>query len=86
MVLGSGPSTIVHDARDALATPERTAGQVLSRFKEQVAMLLFWAAVVLPAIYLAMLVDGIGTTGELRSFLQLLALHVVALLGGRHHG
>lgn len=49
-------------------------------------MLLFWAAVVLPVLYLAMLVDGIGTTGELRSFLQLLVLHVVALLGGRHHG
>ena len=77
--------SIVHDPRDLLPAPVRASEYLLPWAKDQVARLSFWAAIVLPVCYLAMLVDGIGSAGELRSFLELFALHVVALLGGSYH-
>lgn len=85
MVLSSIPSSVVHDPRDVLPVPVQTIEYVLPWVKSQVARLFFWAAIVLPVCYLALLVDGIGTTLELRSFLELFGLHVVALVGGRYH-
>lgn len=70
---------------DSSSIPAGTADRLLPRAKKLVAMCLFWTAIGLPAVYLAMLVDGIGTAGELRTFLALFGLHVVALLGGRYH-
>ena len=84
-MLSSIPSLVVHDPRDALPVPVQAVEYVFPWVKSQVAMLLFWAAIVLPVCYLALLVDGIGTTNELRSFLELFGLHVVALAGGRYH-
>ena len=85
MVLSSIPSSVVSDPREVIPVPHRAVQFVLPRVKEQVARLLFWAAIVLPVCYLALLVDGIGSTQELRSFLELFALHVLALLGGSFH-
>lgn len=85
MVLSSIPSSIVHDPREVLPVPVRAVEYVLPWVKNKVAMLLFWAAIVLPVSYLSLLVDGIGTTGELRTFLELFGLHVLALLGGSFH-
>lgn len=85
MVLSSSLSAVVHDPRDVLPAPVRAVEYVLPWVKQQVAMLLFWAAILLPVGYLALLVDGIGTIGELRLFFELFGLHVLALLGGRYH-
>lgn len=85
MVLSSSLSAVVHDPRDALPAPLRAVEYVLPWVKQQVAMLLFWAAIALPVCYLAMLVNGIGTTRELRLFFELFGLHVLALVGGRYH-
>lgn len=49
------------------------------------AMLSFWAAIAIPAIYLPLFVLGIDTTGELLVFLALFGLHLLALIGGRYH-
>lgn len=85
MVLSSIPSSVVHDPRELLSTPVRAVEFVLPWIKNQVARLLFWAAIALPVCYLALLADGIQTTQELRSFLKLFGLHVLALLGGSYH-
>jgi len=45
----------------------------------------FYAAIALPAGYLPLLLIGITTMDGLLLFLGLVALHVVALLGGRFH-
>ena len=45
----------------------------------------FWAAVVLPFLYLPMLLAGISSQGELITFLGLLALNLAALLAGHGH-
>lgn len=45
----------------------------------------FWAAVVLPFLYLPLLVTGITSEAELITFLGLLALNVAALLAGHGH-
>lgn len=48
-----------------------------------VAALAFWIAIALPALYLPLLVAGIESTDGLVTFLGLLGLHVIALVGGR---
>jgi hypothetical protein len=47
--------------------------------------LAFWLAIVLPALYLPLLVAGIQSTDGLVTFLGLLGLHLVALVGGRRY-
>lgn len=45
--------------------------------------LAFWSAIVLPALYLPLLIDGIETVDRLGIFVGLVGLHVLALIGGR---
>lgn len=47
--------------------------------------LAFWAAIVLPALYLPLLFAGIEELRGLVVFLALFALHVLALVAGRGH-
>lgn len=53
--------------------------------ENQLETLLFWTAIVLPFLYLPILVVGINTPEELLLFLGLFGLHVITLIGGRHH-
>ena len=50
-----------------------------------VSTLSFWAAIVLPVLYLPLLAAGIDSASGLAVFLGLFALHVLALVGGREH-
>lgn len=50
-----------------------------------VSTLSFWAAIVLPVLYLPLLAAGIDSTTGLALFLGLFGLHVLALVGGREH-
>ena len=49
------------------------------------ATFLYWVAILLPLVYLPLLVNGIETAHGLRTFLLLLGVHLVALVGGRSH-
>lgn len=51
------------------------------------AMLSFWAAIGIPALYIPLFVLGIDSMGDLVVFLGLFGLHLLALIGGRsyHH-
>lgn len=85
MSFSSAPSSILPDVRAAASTPVRVAEPMLSWCTDQVARVLFWAAIALPVCYLALLARGIATTHELFAFLELFGLHVLALVGGRFH-
>jgi hypothetical protein len=85
MVLSSIASSIVHEPSEVIPAPPQAVEHVLPWVKGQVARLLFWAAIALPVCYLYLLLDGIASTGELRLFLELFGLHVLALLGGSYH-
>ena len=50
-----------------------------------VETLAFWGAIVLPIGYLSLLFAGIDDASGLLLFLGLLALHLLALVGGRSH-
>lgn len=49
------------------------------------APFLYWVAVLLPLVYLPLLFSGIETPHGLRTFLLLLGVHLVALVGGQSH-
>ncbi len=55
------------------------------RLVNQIYAIGFWSAVVLPFLHVPMLVTGLETTGEVYTFLALLALNAVALLVGYPH-
>ena len=50
-----------------------------------VSTLSFWAAILLPVLYLPLLAAGIDSVSGLAVFLGLFGLHLLALLGGRGH-
>lgn len=50
-----------------------------------ISRLSFWGAIALPAVYLPLLAHGLSGLRDLVLFLVLFALHVLALIGGRHH-
>lgn len=45
----------------------------------------FWSAIALPFLYLPLLVSGLGSSAQFTAFLGLLALHVVAIVGGHQY-
>lgn len=47
------------------------------------AALAFWGAIVLPVLYLPLFVAGLTSLEKLALFLCLVALHALALFGGR---
>lgn len=58
---------------------------VADRFVDQLYALGFWTAVVLPFLHVPMLATGLDSSGEVVTFLALLALNAVALLVGYPH-
>ena len=54
-------------------------------FVSSIRFIGFWAAVVLPFLYVPLLANGLETSGQLQTFLLLLAANIVALLFGHHH-
>ena len=61
--------------------PERS----LRWLRARSATFLYWLAIFLPLVYLPLLVSGIETPHGLRTFLVLLGVHLIALVGGRSH-
>ena len=53
--------------------------------RRPVSAISFWGAIALPLLYLPLFYVGIDTTNELVAFLGLFGVHVLALVGGRHH-
>lgn len=49
------------------------------------AGLSFWGAIALPVGYVPLFVSGINTPSDLGVFLGLFAIHILALIGGRHY-
>lgn len=47
--------------------------------------LAFWAAIVLPVLYLPLLATGLESIGGLVAFLGLFGIHLLALVAGRSH-
>lgn len=74
------PSTQVRETlRDS------RAAELSELLRRPVEALAFWAAVVLPFVYLPLLVGGFETTTGLLLFAGLLLANVVALLVGHDH-
>ncbi|MFB6359962.1 MAG: hypothetical protein ABEH59_01420 [Halobacteriales archaeon] len=63
----------------------RSGRSVLDRLEGRLAAVAYWLAVGLPLAYLALLVTGIESTGQLGLFVGLLAVHGLALIGGRNY-
>lgn len=55
------------------------------RVRTAASALSFWAAVLLPLLYLPVLSVAIGRQGGVDFVLGLLGLHVLALIGGRSY-
>lgn len=85
MVLSSILSAALHASRNVAPVPVRAGEAALRRAKHHVTTIMFWAAIILPVCYLALLVGGVGSREEFRLFFQLLGLHMLALLGGRFY-
>jgi hypothetical protein len=45
----------------------------------------FWSAIALPFLYVPLLISGLGSSAQFTAFLALLALHVVAIVGGHRY-
>lgn len=60
-------------------------GEIVRWIREQVVMLLYWSAILLPVIYLPLLFTRIQSGEKLVLFLALVGLHLVALIGGQFH-
>ena len=54
-----------------------------SRLRLSLAAVAFWTAIGLPALYLPLLLSGLGSLSDLAAFLGLFGLHVLALLAGQ---
>lgn len=71
----------------SLAAPDvsrRPSGGVLPRsLRSSLAAVSFWAAIVLPLLYVPVVLAGIETTDGVLVFLGLVGLHLAALVGGR---
>lgn len=74
------PSTQVRETlRDS------RAARLSALLRRPVEALAFWAAIVLPFVYLPLLVGGFETTTDLLLFAGLIVANVVALLVGHDH-
>ena len=77
------PSTVGRSPADAESPPQASHKDRLP-LTRPIRWLGFWAAIVLPAVYLPVLSLGIGThTGAV--FLGLLGCQLLALLAGHHY-
>jgi hypothetical protein len=65
-------------------TPESTA-RAPAALLRPVRATAFWAAVALPFVYVPLIVRGLESPTVQSTVALLLALHVVALVLGRHH-
>lgn len=54
--------------------------------RSPVTALSFWSAVTLPALYVPLFASGLHNPETIALFFGLLAVHVVALYGGRRYG
>lgn len=45
----------------------------------------FWAAIVLPFLHIPLLLNGLGTSGELIAFIALIVANIVAIRLGYNH-
>jgi hypothetical protein len=75
-----------------MPSPSTTVTDVLPRDASSISALIkplealgFWAAVALPFLYVPLLVTGITERASQVAALVLIALHVAALVVGRHH-
>jgi len=66
-------------------TPFHRAGASARSLRRSVGAFGFWIAVVLPVVYPAVLVAGAWFPAPRTLLIGLLAVHVAALLVGRHH-
>ena len=83
-----GPRWLPMDLQRLIPVRRQLAGAdslAVDRLEAPAAAVAFWCAVALPAVYLGLLATGLDSPAELQAFLGLLALHLVALVGGRHH-
>jgi len=78
------PSTVGRSSPAEAESPPQAAHQSRLSLTRPIRWLGFWAAIVLPAVYLPVLSFGIGThTGAV--FLGLLGCQLLALLAGHHY-
>jgi len=78
------PSTVGRSPPADAESPAQTAHEARLPLTRPIRWLGFWAAIVLPAVYLPVLSLGIGThTGAV--FLGLLGCQLLALLAGHHY-
>lgn len=54
-------------------------------FPNSLSAIAFWSAIGLPALYIPLIVAGLGSLGDLAAFLGLFGLHLVALLAGQSY-
>lgn len=64
----------------------RDRRRLVGNLSEPLTAVAFWAAIVLPIMYIPLLAAGLETAGELLIFLALFALHLASLFGGRSYG
>ncbi|MFB6094201.1 MAG: hypothetical protein ABEJ77_04595 [Halanaeroarchaeum sp.] len=68
--------------------PANVLAEALSGYEtvvRPIEALAFWAAVVMPFVYLPLFLTGIGTGAEAVAFAALIAVHALALIGGRRY-
>lgn len=74
-----------HRPSDAPSTERERAPLVRRRLRGGVRAATFWAAVVLPFLYLPLLAAGLRTRADLVVFLALLGCNLLAIHLGRGH-
>lgn len=61
------------------------SGRIHNQLRVLASTVSFWGAILLPALYLPLLLQGIESLVGLGLFLALFGLHALALFGGRGH-
>lgn len=78
------PST--HNDQNAdTSVGTRVETMALDHLASVVRAVAFWSAIALPFLYLPLLASGLQTPGQITAFVALLALNVLAVIGGRRY-
>lgn len=85
LTLGWKSETGPAEQSDTSIGRRRTTDRAYSQLRVLVSTVSFWTAIGLPTLYLPLLLRGLESVAGLGLFLGLFGLHVLALIGGRHH-
>lgn len=81
----AGISDLARTARTRTGSRPENGMPSVPTLTKPLAVLAFWSAIALPALYLPFLAVGLETVDDLLVFLGLFGLHTVTLIIGQSH-